>query len=170
MRLALGSESCDDIDDLGDGAWQTGDAHCSPVLLARDLTRVLHEPKLLDRVRVAGSSIRVITSRPRMTRGSPYSRSSRRARASRSTRLDWRPTEHSLSRSSAQACIPCLARRLCWRDGLLLQAHPTKNGNGTRANHGRKRPCACATAKKLAPISREERAERRATGDVPARP
>jgi hypothetical protein len=64
----------------------------------------------------------------------------------------------------------CRARRLCWRDGLLLQAHPTTNGNGTRANHGRKRPCACATAKKLAPISREERAERRATGDVPARP
>ena len=98
------------------------------------------------------------------------SRSSRRTRASRSTRLDWRPTEHSSSRSNAQACIPCLARRQCWRDGLLLQASPTTNGNGTRTNHGRKRPCACATAKKLAPISREERAERRATGDVPARP
>ena len=110
MRLALGSESRDDIDDLGDGAWRTGDAHCSPVLLARDLTRVLHEPKLLDRVRVAGSSIRVIASRPRMTRGSPYSRSSRRARASRSTRLDWRPTEHSLSCSSAGLySMPCAA-------------------------------------------------------------
>ena len=72
MRLALGSESRDDIDDLGDGAWRTGDAHCSPVLLARDLTRVLHEPKLLDRVRVAGSSIRVITPKPRTTRGSPF--------------------------------------------------------------------------------------------------
>jgi hypothetical protein len=50
------------------------------------------------------------------------------------------------------------------------QARPTANGNGTRANHGRKRPCACAKEKKLAPISREERAERMATGDVPARP
>ena len=72
MRLALDIESRDDIDDLGDGAWRIGDARCSPVLLARDLTRVLHEPNLLDRVRVAGSSIRVITPRPRMTRGSPF--------------------------------------------------------------------------------------------------
>ena len=72
MRRALDIESRDDIDDLGDGAWRIGDARCSPVLLARDLTRVLHEPNLLDRVRVAGSSIRVITPRPRMTRGSPF--------------------------------------------------------------------------------------------------
>jgi hypothetical protein len=72
MRRALDIESRDDIDDLGDGAWRIGDARCSPVLLARDLTRVLHEPNLLDRVRVAGSSIRVITPRPRMTRVSPF--------------------------------------------------------------------------------------------------
>ena len=56
----------------------------------------------------------------------------------------------SWSRSNAQACIPCLARRQCWRDELLLQAHQTTNGNGTRANNGRKRPCACAKAKKFA--------------------
>lgn len=72
MRLALDIESRDDIDDLGDGAWRLGDVRRSPVLLARDLTRVLHEPNLLDRVRVAGSSIRVITPRPRTTRGSPF--------------------------------------------------------------------------------------------------
>lgn len=72
MRLALDIESRDDIDDLGDGAWRIGDARRSPVLLARDLTRVLHEPNLLDRVRVVGSSIRVITPRPRTTRGSPF--------------------------------------------------------------------------------------------------
>ncbi len=72
MRLALDIESRDDIADLGDGAWRIGDARRSPVLLARDLTRVLHEPNLLDRVRVAGSSIRVITPRPRTTRGSPF--------------------------------------------------------------------------------------------------
>ena len=72
MRLALDIESRDDIDDLGDGAWRIGDARRSPVLLARDLTRVLHEPNLLDRVRVAGSSIRVITPKPRTTRGSPF--------------------------------------------------------------------------------------------------
>jgi hypothetical protein len=72
MRLALDIESRDGIDDLGDGVWRLGDARRSPVLLARDLTRVLHEPALLDRVRVAGGNIRVITPRPRTTRGSPF--------------------------------------------------------------------------------------------------
>ena len=72
MRLALGIESRDGIDDLGDGVWRLGDARRSPVLLARDLTRVWQEPALLDRVRVAGGDIRVITPRPRTTRGSPF--------------------------------------------------------------------------------------------------
>jgi Zn finger protein HypA/HybF involved in hydrogenase expression len=72
MRLALDIESRDGIDDLGDGAWRLGDARRSPVVLACDLTRVLHEPTLLDRVRVAGSNILVITPRPRTTRGSPF--------------------------------------------------------------------------------------------------
>ena len=72
MRLALDIESRDDIDDLGDGAWRLGNARSSPVVLARELTRVLHEPSLLDRVRVAGSNIRVITPRPRTPRGSPF--------------------------------------------------------------------------------------------------
>ena len=72
MRLAIDIESRDGIDDLGDGAWRLGDARRSPVVLARDLTRVLHEPTLLDRVRVAGSNILVITPRPRTTRGSPF--------------------------------------------------------------------------------------------------
>ena len=72
MRLALGIESRDGVDDLGGGVWRLGDARRSPVLLARDLTRVLHEPALLDRVRVAGGEIRVITPRPSTTRGSPF--------------------------------------------------------------------------------------------------
>lgn len=72
LRLALDIDSRDGIDDLGDGAWRLGDARRSPVVLARDLTRVLHEPTLLDRVRVAGSNILVITPRPRTTRGSPF--------------------------------------------------------------------------------------------------
>ncbi|MCS6764801.1 MAG: hypothetical protein MO853_13670 [Candidatus Protistobacter heckmanni] len=42
------------------------------MLLARDLARVQQEPALLDRVRVAGGDIRVITPRPRTTRGSPF--------------------------------------------------------------------------------------------------
>ena len=72
MRLALDIESRDGIDDLGGSVWRLGDARRSPVLLARDLTRVLHEPALLDRVRVAGGEIRVITPRPSTTRGSPF--------------------------------------------------------------------------------------------------
>jgi len=72
MRLALGIESRDGIDDLGDGVWRLGDARRSPVVLARDLTRVLHEPTLLNRVRVAGGDIRVITPRPSTTCGSPF--------------------------------------------------------------------------------------------------
>jgi hypothetical protein len=72
MRLALDIESRDGIDDLGDGVWRLGDARRSPVLLARDLTRVLHEPSLLARVRVAGGDIRVITPRPSTTRGAPF--------------------------------------------------------------------------------------------------
>ena len=72
MRLALGIESRDGIDDLGDGVWRLGDARRSPVLLARNLARVLHEPALLDRVRVASGDIRVITPKPSITRGSPF--------------------------------------------------------------------------------------------------
>ncbi|MCL4778545.1 MAG: hypothetical protein KJ049_00010 [Gammaproteobacteria bacterium] len=72
MRLALGIESRDGIDDLGGGVWRLGEARRSPVLLARDLSRVLHEPALLDRVRVAGGDIQVITPRSSTTRGSPF--------------------------------------------------------------------------------------------------
>jgi hypothetical protein len=72
MRFALGIESRDGIDDLGGGVWRLGDARRSPVVLARDLTQLLHEPALLDRVRVAGGDIRVITPRPSTTRGSPF--------------------------------------------------------------------------------------------------
>lgn len=72
MRLALGIESRDGIDDLGDGVWRLGDARRSPVLLARNLARVLHEPALPDRVRVASGDIRVITPKPSTTRGSPF--------------------------------------------------------------------------------------------------
>ena len=72
LRLALGIESRDGIDDLVGGVWRLGEARRSPVLLARDLTQLLHEPALLNRVRVAGGDIRVITPRPSMTRGSPF--------------------------------------------------------------------------------------------------
>lgn len=72
LRLALGIQSRDGIDDLGDGAWRLGDARRSPVVLARNLTRVQQEPALLDRVRVAGGPTRVITPRPLTMRGAPF--------------------------------------------------------------------------------------------------
>jgi hypothetical protein len=72
LRLALEIESRDGVDDLGGGVWRLGDSRRSPVLLARDIVRLWREPALLDRVRVAGSDVRVITPRPRETRGAPF--------------------------------------------------------------------------------------------------
>lgn len=72
MRLALDIESRDGIDELGGGVWRLGDARRSPVVLARDLARVLQAPGLLDRVRVAGGDIRVITPRPQWACSSPF--------------------------------------------------------------------------------------------------
>nr|WP_284738191.1 hypothetical protein [Serpentinimonas maccroryi] len=72
LRLALEIESRDGVDDLGGGVWRLGDSRRSPVLLARDIVRLWREPALLDRVRVAGGDIRVITPKPRETRGTPF--------------------------------------------------------------------------------------------------
>jgi hypothetical protein len=72
LRLALEIESRDGIDDLGDGAWRLGDARRSPVILARDIVRLWREPALLDRVRVAGCDVRVMTPKPLETRGAPF--------------------------------------------------------------------------------------------------
>ena len=71
LRLALGIESRDGIDDLGEGVWRLGDARRSPVVLARSLMRMQQEPALLDRVRVKGGDIRVITPRA-STCGAPF--------------------------------------------------------------------------------------------------
>jgi len=72
LRLALEIESRDGVDDLGGGVWRLGDSRRSPVLLARDIVRLWREPALLDRLRVAGGDVRVITPRPRETRGAPF--------------------------------------------------------------------------------------------------
>ncbi|MES0874415.1 hypothetical protein [Sinimarinibacterium thermocellulolyticum] len=72
LRLALSIDSRDGIDALADGVWRLGDARRSPVLLARELVRLWREPSLLERVRVAGSNVRVITPKPRETRGAPF--------------------------------------------------------------------------------------------------
>ncbi len=42
------------------------------MLLARDNVRLWREPALLDRMRVAGGDVRVITPKPRETRGAPF--------------------------------------------------------------------------------------------------
>lgn len=72
LRLALSIDNRDGIDALADGVWRLGDARRSPVLLARELVRLWREPSLLERVRVAGSNVRVITPKPRETRGAPF--------------------------------------------------------------------------------------------------
>ena len=72
LRLALEIESRDGVDDLGRGVWRLGYSRRSPVLLARDIVRLWREPALLDRVRVAGADVRVITPKPRETRGAPF--------------------------------------------------------------------------------------------------
>jgi hypothetical protein len=75
MRRIAGQmeiESRDGIDDLGDGVWRPGDSRRSPVLLARDIVRLRREPGLLERVHVAGGDVRVITPKPRETRGAPF--------------------------------------------------------------------------------------------------
>lgn len=72
LRLALSIKSRDDIDALGEGVWRLGASRRSPVLLARDLIRLWREPALLERVRVAGGAIRVITPKPRETRGADH--------------------------------------------------------------------------------------------------
>lgn len=72
LRLALAIDSRDGIDDLGDGVWRLGESRRAPVLLARDIVRLWREPTLLERVRVAGGDIRVITPKPRETRGAPF--------------------------------------------------------------------------------------------------
>lgn len=90
-------------------------------------TRVLQEPALLDRVRVAGGDIRVITPRPRTTRGSPFgpgvewlhsttagSRSSARRRRPRRHRPPIRPrrcTGRFRQTSSGRRCRTSVAHR-----------------------------------------------------------
>lgn len=71
LRLALDIQSRDGIDQLSDGVWRLGNARHTPVVLARRLTTVWKEPGLLERVRVAGSPVRLITPVQRDVRGTP---------------------------------------------------------------------------------------------------
>lgn len=73
LRIALEIESRDGVTDLGDGMWRLGEARREPVLLARSLERLWAEPSIFDRVRVAGSSTRVIAPKAMRMRGAPFS-------------------------------------------------------------------------------------------------
>lgn len=63
LRLALSIDSRDGVDNLGGDVWRLGEARRTPVLLARDMTSILHQPDVLDRVRVPESLVRVIAPR-----------------------------------------------------------------------------------------------------------
>ena len=65
IRMALSIDSRDGIDDLGRDVWRLGEARRAPVLLARDMTSILHQPEIIDRVRVPESMVRVIAPRQR---------------------------------------------------------------------------------------------------------
>ena len=65
IRLALSIDSRDGVDNLGGDVWRLGEARRAPVLLARDMTTLLHQPDVLDRVRVPDSLVRVIAPRQR---------------------------------------------------------------------------------------------------------
>lgn len=73
LRLALGIDSRDAIDSLGDGVWRLGDARRAPVVLARRLERLWSNHAVFDRVRVAGGVVRVVAPRPsRGLQGAPF--------------------------------------------------------------------------------------------------
>ena len=63
LKLALSIDSRDGVDNLGGDVWRLGEARRAPVLLARDMTSILHQPDVLDRVRVPESLVRVIAPR-----------------------------------------------------------------------------------------------------------
>ena len=65
LRMALSIDSRDGVDNLGGDVWRLGEARQAPVLLARDITTFLHQPDVLDRVRVPESLVRVIAPRQR---------------------------------------------------------------------------------------------------------
>lgn len=72
LRIALEIESRDGVTDLGDGVWRLGQARREPVLLSRSLERLWAEPSIFDRVRVAGSGIRVVAPTTTNLRGAPF--------------------------------------------------------------------------------------------------
>ena len=64
LRMAMEINSRDGIDQVGPGVWRLGDARQGPVILARNLSGLVHAPATLDALRVNASRLRVITPKP----------------------------------------------------------------------------------------------------------
>lgn len=72
LRRALDIQTHDDIIKLIDGIWRLGDARQSPIVLARDLARLWHDPSVFGRVRTGKGAIRVIAPKHAQVRGKPF--------------------------------------------------------------------------------------------------
>lgn len=72
LRRALDIQSHDGVVELAGGVWRLGDARHSPVILARDLARLWHEPSVFERVRTAKAATRVITPKHVQVRGKAF--------------------------------------------------------------------------------------------------
>ena len=64
LRMAMEINSRDGIDQVSPGVWRLGDARQGPVILARNLSGLVHAPATLDALRVNASRLRVITPKP----------------------------------------------------------------------------------------------------------
>ena len=64
LRMAMEINSRDGIDQVSPGVWRLGDARQGPVILARNLSDLVHAPATLDALRVNASRLRVITPKP----------------------------------------------------------------------------------------------------------
>ena len=146
------------------GSWPDGPIRCTDK--QAEVCKVLwsckgvemHRDRVMQRANQEGGN-RSIPSRSRSA-----------IKESRSTKARSTPTENSYIRASAMACTGCRARpRASLRpDDLPIQAGRRTQEIDTRTSCCPVWRCACATAKKLAEISREQGAKKGRTG--PHRP
>ncbi len=63
LRMALEIDSRDGVDQIGKDIWRLGESRRAPVILARSLSDLAHNPGLLESYRVRDAGLRVITPR-----------------------------------------------------------------------------------------------------------
>lgn len=63
LRMALEIDSRDGVDQIGKDIWRLGESRHAPVILARSLSDLVHNPGLLESFRVRDAGLRVITPR-----------------------------------------------------------------------------------------------------------